>query len=98
MQYSSSVPAGDETLPLENRKPGLKEAESLFLSIVDAPGLNKNQRLQVSRRVSEPYTAWHALEPDKGYDKKAAEWQAKVAEYQASTQPAPQPTSDAVEQ
>jgi tetratricopeptide (TPR) repeat protein/predicted Ser/Thr protein kinase len=37
---------------------------------------------------AELYDAWHATEPDQGYDQKAAEWRARLEESQASTQPA----------
>ena len=39
------------------------------------------------------YEKWHAAEPDQGYDQKAAEWRAKLEEWQASTQPATQPAA-----
>jgi serine/threonine protein kinase/tetratricopeptide (TPR) repeat protein len=34
------------------------------------------------------YTAWHDAEPDKGHDAKAADWRAKLEQWQATTQPA----------
>src|SRR5262249_47104784 len=34
------------------------------------------------------YDAWDAADPEKGYNKKADRWRARLAEYQASTQPA----------
>lgn len=34
------------------------------------------------------YDAWHAAEPDRGYDRKAAEWRAKLVAWQATTTPA----------
>ena len=43
-------------------------------------------------RLIELYTNWHAAEPDKGYDAKAAEWQTKLNEHKAAlnTEPPPQ--------
>jgi hypothetical protein len=34
------------------------------------------------------YEGWDAAEPGQGHDQQAAEWRAKLAEWQASTQPA----------
>jgi hypothetical protein len=31
------------------------------------------------------YAAWHAAEPDKGYDAKAAQWQTKLIGSQTAT-------------
>jgi len=41
------------------------------------------------------YTAWHEVEPDQGYDAKAAQWRAKlpVLATQPVSQPATQPTT-----
>ena len=39
------------------------------------------------------YDAWHAAEPGKGYDAKAAEWRAKREELEATTRPATQPAT-----
>ncbi|MBN2560069.1 MAG: serine/threonine protein kinase, partial [Phycisphaerae bacterium] len=41
--------------------------------------------------LADLYTAWHAAEPGRGYDTKAAAWRAKLPP--AATQPAMQPTS-----
>ena len=35
-------------------------------------------------RLVELYTAWHAAEPDKGYDAKAVEWQQKLDKHNAA--------------
>ena len=51
------------------------------------------QRWARMTSLSHVYRAWHELEPDKGYDQKADEWRAKLAEWQASTQPATQPST-----
>ncbi|MBU0638545.1 MAG: serine/threonine-protein kinase [Planctomycetes bacterium] len=42
----------------------------------------------VLRSSVELYDAWHAAEPDKGHDTKAAEWRAKLEQWQATTRPA----------
>ena len=63
----------------------LLSAESILRT---AQGLPTDHRY--SRCVSSTirlYEKWHAAEPGKGYDAKAAEWRAKLAEWQASTQP-----------
>lgn len=38
--------------------------------------------------LSELYKRWHAAEPGKGYDRQAAAWSARRAEWKSSTQPA----------
>ncbi len=43
----------------------------------DATDLRKAEALE---RIVNLYEAWHAAEPDEGYDAKAAEWRAKVEE------------------
>lgn len=35
-------------------------------------------------RLALLYTEWHAAEPDKGHDAKAAEWQKKLDEHNAA--------------
>ena len=47
----------------------------------------------VAEASIELYEAWHAAEPGQGHDQQAAEWRAKLAEGQASTQPATQPAA-----
>lgn len=39
----------------------------------------------------ELYDAWHAVEPDQGYDVKAAEWRAKQEGPDASSPPSTAP-------
>ena len=73
------------------------EAEALLLDAAE-----QCERSEASRRmhwrsalklIVELYDTWHAAEPDKGYDAKAAEWRAKLADWQATTRPAAsQPT------
>jgi len=44
------------------------------------------------KALIELYDKWHAAEPGQGYEQKAAEWRAKLAEWQATTQPATRPS------
>ena len=46
------------------------------------------RRKDVLSGLVELYESWHAAEPGQGHDTKAAEWRARLAEWQASTQPA----------
>ncbi|MFH0980386.1 MAG: tetratricopeptide repeat protein, partial [Planctomycetota bacterium] len=39
-------------------------------------------------RIVDLYDAWHEAEPGEGYDAKAAEWRAKLEQWQATTRPA----------
>ncbi len=65
-------------------------------------GESPGQTLQATALVHEAYLrlvgdgddlyeAWHAAEPDKGYDAKAAEWRAKLQVLDATSQPAAVP-------
>jgi hypothetical protein len=45
--------------------------------------------------VTELYEKWHAAEPDKGYDAKAAEWRANLEGFRATTQPGSAPSQPA---
>ncbi len=62
------------------------EAEPLLLSgyeglvqRTESIPANAKSRLTVAlQRLSELYTRWHAAEPDRGHDVKAAEWQNKL--------------------
>ena len=42
-----------------------------------------NRKQQALERIIKLYDAWHAAEPNQGYDAKAAEWRARLAEQQA---------------
>jgi tetratricopeptide (TPR) repeat protein len=66
----------------------LTEADARLRSAGNVPA-RLQQRLYDG--FVELYEAWHAAEPEQGYDAKAAEWRAKRAEWQASTQPATEP-------
>ncbi len=71
------------------RQANFKEAEPL---LVEADvGLNKDPReiperaragrlREARERIVNLYDAWHAAEPEQGYDAKAAEWRAKLPE------------------
>ena len=43
-----------------------------------ALGAEHDRALKAAQAVVNFYTAWHAAEPDQGYDAKAAEWRAKL--------------------
>jgi tetratricopeptide (TPR) repeat protein len=72
-----------------------KFAEAELLLLQGYEGLNAREQTippQGAIRIPEAlerlvalYTAWHAAEPDKGYDVEAAEWQKKLAQRQAAT-------------
>ena len=81
----------DESTPLEKRTALMAEVEALLLAAIEATPNASSQRQLRMLSLSHVYSAWHELEPDKGYDQKAAEWRAKLAEWQASTQPATSP-------
>ena len=51
-------------------------------------GTKHKRTVTVTQSLADLYDAWHAAEPDQGYDQKAAEWRAKLTERQATTQPA----------
>ncbi len=60
----------------------MTEAEPLLID--SANSLMENDKARYDRtteaiqRVVDLYEAWHAAEPDQGYDAKADEWQAKL--------------------
>jgi len=53
----------------------LLEAHPIFVQV---RGQAHKDTLECVQGLIDLYTAWHAAEPDKGYDTKAAEWQAKL--------------------
>jgi hypothetical protein len=79
-------------VPAENN---LIEACSI---IVQARGPKHQDTRDMTNELVKFYSAWHAAEPGKGYDAKAAQWKAKLAELQAATQPSSQPASQPVSQ
>jgi hypothetical protein len=68
------------------------EAEADLLGVVDkcerSDSTPDHLRKKTLNSLVELYTTWHAAEPGAGYDAKAAEWQAKLEVWQATTQPA----------
>ncbi|MFH0979963.1 MAG: tetratricopeptide repeat protein [Planctomycetota bacterium] len=73
------------------------EAEPLLLAawntVDQAPKTPAKLKTKIGGDVGRLYEMWHAAEPDKGYDAKAADWRGKLAAWQASTQPASQPSA-----
>lgn len=78
-----------------------REAEPLLLECYDRllrnSGYDHALKPATAARLVQLYENWHAAEPGRGYDAKAAEWRATLAEWQASTQPASQPDQNAPE-
>jgi tetratricopeptide (TPR) repeat protein len=68
------------------------EAEEALLEahriLLDALGSTHERSTKVAEELVQLYDAWHAAEPSKGYDAKAAQWRAKLRQWQATTQPA----------
>ncbi len=64
-----------------------QEAEDLLLPLATNLGSNLPSqavlRLHVTSNIYKLFSLWHSAEPDKGYDAKAAEWKAKLAELEA---------------
>jgi tetratricopeptide (TPR) repeat protein/tRNA A-37 threonylcarbamoyl transferase component Bud32 len=58
-----------------------------------APGVPPDRLRGNIIHLIDLYDAWDAAEPGRGHDQQAAEWRAKLAEWQASTQPATQPAA-----
>ncbi len=66
-------------------EPLLHEADGILRTARGVPPQRLGRNLQA---LIDLYDAWHGTEPDAGHDRQAAEWRAKLAEWQASTQPA----------
>lgn len=68
-----------------------REAERFLLDYLESlPGGHDNgavQELHTFRELAALSDAWHAVEPDKGHDAKAAAWRARMDERQTATQP-----------
>ena len=58
---------------------------------MEPPPNQPRRKLNAQQRIVKLYQAWDAAEPDQGYAEKAAEWRAKLAELEATTQPAVSP-------
>ncbi|MCW5775747.1 MAG: serine/threonine protein kinase [Phycisphaeraceae bacterium] len=73
-QYSQALAAMERYAEAE---PLASEAHAIFATALG----NQNQHTHsVVGHLADLYDAWHAAEPDAGYDAKAAEWRAKLAE------------------
>ncbi|MFO0836095.1 MAG: tetratricopeptide repeat protein [Phycisphaerales bacterium] len=68
-------------------EPNLLEAHSIHLAAKDRGPMHK-ETLGCVQGLVDLYTAWDKAEPGKGYDAKAAEWQAKLDAANAETNPA----------
>ena len=82
----------DPTLALGARIDKLHEAELLLLEgyegMKDHPEATDERKAEALERIVKLYDAWHAAEPDQGYDTEAAEWRTELEQWQAATQPA----------
>ena len=69
-----------------------EEAEALLMESYDGLsatfGPTHERTIGLIERLVDLYTAWHAAEPDSGYDAKAAEWRGRLEAWQVTTQPA----------
>ena len=68
------------------------EAERLLLNaqgtLFSTPAVPQRSVGRMLKGLVELYDAWHAAEPGKGHDSRAAEWGAKFEQWQAATQAA----------
>ena len=73
----------EPSLALGPRIEKLREAEALLLEgyegMQDHPDAPDERKREALERIVNLYEAWHAAEPDAGYDAQAAEWRAKLA-------------------
>ena len=71
----------------QEAEPRALEAHSIYSAI------EKEHRYTIwsAQRLADLYASWHAAEPGKGYDVKAAKWRAKLESLEASTRPATPP-------
>ncbi len=67
---------------LRDAEPLLLEGyEGLTTAAEAIPEKIRDQRIRESvQRIIDLYDAWHAADPEKGYDAKAAAWRAKLPE------------------
>lgn len=70
---------------MEAAEGNLHEARAIIFAVQGRGGA---ARESVLKEIAELYAAWHAAEPGKGYDGKAAEWRGKLEAWRATTQPA----------
>ncbi|MGQ0629267.1 MAG: tetratricopeptide repeat protein, partial [Phycisphaerales bacterium] len=71
----------------------LLEAHPIFVTAKDR-GPTHKETLECVQGLADLYTAWHAAEPGKGYDAKAAEWKAEPATPAAAPSPEPAAVPD----
>ena len=84
--FAVAVPwGGDRFLKqFEAAEANLLEARTIF---VKTRGEQHQDTRKCTQGIVDLYTAWHAAQPGKGYDTKAAEWKAKLPK---DTDPPPQ--------
>ena len=72
------------------KKERLTEAEPLLIDSANALMENAKARYdrknEAIQRVVDLYEAWHAAEPGRGYDAKAAQWRAKLPEVESANE------------
>ncbi len=72
---------------------GFAKAETLLLAmheqIVASSGESPSKIQASIEHLAKFYESWHAAEPGKGYDAKAAEWRAKFPPDDGAADPAP---------
>jgi eukaryotic-like serine/threonine-protein kinase len=90
----ASVGVGFDADRFTHAESNLLEAHPIFVAAHDRGPIHTDT-LDCVQGLIDLYTAWHAAEPGKGYDAKAAEWQAKLDQAnQSQPQPdAAKPTS-----
>ena len=74
----------DPSLTVGARIEKLREAEAILIESANALLENdktpENRKTEAIQRVVDLYEAWHAAEPDAGYDAKVKQWIAKAIE------------------
>jgi len=83
--------AADPALDPGARSQRFSEAEELLLAAWETlgqPHAPSDDKKRCNTRLVELYDAMHAAAPDRGYDGKADEWRARLAEWETTTQPA----------
>ena len=78
-------------LALGRKEESLGPLTASFESSLQDPNTPATSKLDRCQTLVELYEKWHTHKPDGGYDAMAAEWRAKLAQWQASTRPAETP-------
>ena len=81
-QYAKTLTAMERYTDAEEQA---REAHAI---IEAALGSTDERTVPVIEQIVDLYDAWHEAEPDKGHGAKAAEWRAKLEQWEATTQPA----------